>query len=953
MKKIGKFVVAFLCAFLAMIFITSCTYNVSKDGEITSTKNTFTVSFDLNGAKGKISSQEVEKGSKAKKPTTPTREGYTFLGWYYQDEEWSFIGYIVTEDMVLQAKWEPLKFTIDVINDEKYGSVKGIKDEYDYESTVTFEVEENPGYKFHGWVKDDLIISTEKKYSFTMPLSDLTLKTSYVPADDTKYTVNHLFEDLNQSTYSLGYTEVLTGTTNESTQAYAIEESGFTPEAIDQRTINPDGSTVVNVYYTRNSYNLVFDTKATEDDGYFEFSYNKSNLYDDTVILKIGVEEGYSLKGFYNKEELLSSGSNDASYEAKYKEYMNIDDNYDPTAAIEIKLTYYYYEFKMPAIDDYCVTAIIVANTDTKYTVEYYKQGENGNYTLDGSEIKYGTTGTLTEFDIRSYDGYKALTYDNKVIMGNGTTVIRVYYDIIYYQLSITCDSWNGYVDGGNGVYRYGDTVTLTAIPMCDGEKTGASISSWMINNTNYSSDYTIDLVIKDSYSITVNWTYYSVTTTTNKPELVDQDSSFYVSSGEDLKITANDYENYTFLGWYFDDTCVSLEHEISFVMGKYDVKYVAKYVGDSFNVSIVNDEDIDIDFVNNTKVEYNTNVVITTSNVDVDTSIIFTVKNTSGTQLYKLTGKSCTFKMPNCDIVVDIATSQFIYERNGNVVTFGSYPQTKVTDSNTISTLTTLVGQLPTSDDHYYWKVSSYRYLSKVESEYVYYMDLDIDSDNFLDYRAVYFTKYIGYNYSNSGDTSSNVYENGYRTNTLYFFKYDYINWNILSEDTTNGTAILYTDKVIDALTYDDGANNSYVDSIVRTFINDDFYNWAFSKVQKNKIVATLVDNSNESTGNHIADGYSFSNTYDNVFLLSYKEADSISDKRTRNTEYAKCFGAPNGKYQTAGYSTWWLRSPIITKSSYGTYANQAYNVTGYPDIEPIEVYYNRGIRPALTIKF
>lgn len=59
-----------------------------------------------------VADQKVSRGSKIKKPNEPIRKGYTFEGWYAskdfnQEDKWSFIGYTVTEDMTLYAKWIP------------------------------------------------------------------------------------------------------------------------------------------------------------------------------------------------------------------------------------------------------------------------------------------------------------------------------------------------------------------------------------------------------------------------------------------------------------------------------------------------------------------------------------------------------------------------------------------------------------------------------------------------------------------------------------------------------------------------------------------------------------------------------------------------------------------------------------------------------------------------------
>ena len=62
------------------------------------------VCFDTDGG-GEIESQEVLAGKKARQPQAPIKDGYAFIGWYVGDEEWSFAGHVVTEDITLKARW--------------------------------------------------------------------------------------------------------------------------------------------------------------------------------------------------------------------------------------------------------------------------------------------------------------------------------------------------------------------------------------------------------------------------------------------------------------------------------------------------------------------------------------------------------------------------------------------------------------------------------------------------------------------------------------------------------------------------------------------------------------------------------------------------------------------------------------------------------------------------------
>lgn len=64
----------------------------------------YTVTFDSNGGT-KVDPQTVKHGEKATEPTAPTKEGYTFAGWYTEAEsKWDF-NTPVTEALTLIAKW--------------------------------------------------------------------------------------------------------------------------------------------------------------------------------------------------------------------------------------------------------------------------------------------------------------------------------------------------------------------------------------------------------------------------------------------------------------------------------------------------------------------------------------------------------------------------------------------------------------------------------------------------------------------------------------------------------------------------------------------------------------------------------------------------------------------------------------------------------------------------------
>ncbi|CAK7056722.1 InlB B-repeat-containing protein [Tissierella sp.] len=67
----------------------------------------YTVSFITNGGSS-ISSQTIKEGNTAKEPSNPSRNGYSFIGWYMDSNltrEFNF-NTSITEDVILYAKWE-------------------------------------------------------------------------------------------------------------------------------------------------------------------------------------------------------------------------------------------------------------------------------------------------------------------------------------------------------------------------------------------------------------------------------------------------------------------------------------------------------------------------------------------------------------------------------------------------------------------------------------------------------------------------------------------------------------------------------------------------------------------------------------------------------------------------------------------------------------------------------
>ena len=137
------------------------------------------VSYDSAGGSA-VPAEEVIYGGKATEPEAPVKPGYDFEGWYLGSEKWSFVGYSVTEDMTLTAKWtlSEKNYSLTLIAGEG-GSVSG-EGSFLYNETVTVVAAPEQGYSFDGWYDGERLVSGDAAYTFPMPANDYELTAQFV-----------------------------------------------------------------------------------------------------------------------------------------------------------------------------------------------------------------------------------------------------------------------------------------------------------------------------------------------------------------------------------------------------------------------------------------------------------------------------------------------------------------------------------------------------------------------------------------------------------------------------------------------------------------------------------------------------------------------------------------------------------------------------------------------------
>lgn len=302
--------------------------------------------------------------------------------------------------------------------------------------------------------------------------------------------------------------------------------------------------------------------------------------------------------------------------------------------------------------------------------------------------------------------------------------------------------------------------------------------------------------------------------------------------------------------------------------------------------------------------------------------------------------------------------------EATGTVINFGSYPHSKVTDSATLKKLDNASKQW---ESYEYYSGTDDLYDGNMEpSDYMKYADIKLGGEK---YRVVTFSEYRPHNTGYNSSTSNSYQDdNGYYTGNTYYFKYEPLKWRIL--DAVTGLVVC--ESIIDSQAYNNyilrGVDACWGDSdkthyannweycSLREWLNNEFYNTAFSKTQQDRIKELTRENKSRHSSK-----YDSNPTSDKITLLSFWNALNTSygfsssystydtARNHKGTDYAKCQGLDlrsdfDDKYN--GFSDWWLRTP-------GFYTNSpCFIINGRVSDYGCDVNYtSKGVVPALNL--
>lgn len=256
------------------------------------TAPTYAVTLNTNG--GTINNGNVTEytyGVGATLPTDVTRTGYTFKGWYYNENltgsPVTAIGDTETGNKEYWAKWEINQYTVTVKPENGEADITITQD---YGTPITAPTLTREGYTFIGW---------DREIPETMPAENITLKARWrdteKPTGEIKISENSWKAFLNNITFGLFFkdTQMVTVTAADNSGEAVKIEYLLSDKALTESELAGMTFTAYSAPFSINPDNeYVIYAKLTDTSGNVAYINTNGIVLDATVPVISGIEAG-------------------------------------------------------------------------------------------------------------------------------------------------------------------------------------------------------------------------------------------------------------------------------------------------------------------------------------------------------------------------------------------------------------------------------------------------------------------------------------------------------------------------------------------------------------------------------------------------------------------------------------------------------------------------------------
>ena len=458
--------------------------------------NSYTVTYKVDGQQ--YGEPEVYKYNElVRLKSEPTKEGYTFSHWNYGEDF-----RMPAKDVVIEGNFGINSYTVTYkVDGVQYGSTET----YEYGSAVTLREEpEREGYTFNGW---------NRKGNFTMPAGDIVIEGSF---KINSYTVTYKVDgEISGETESYEYGADVSLREEPVKEGYTFSHwsrtTGFTMPA---ENVVIEGSFKINSY----TVTYIVDGEITGEVESYEYG-------TEVKLRSEPSKEGHEFGGWNRTEDFTMPAEN-----------VVIEGNFD--------------------VNEYTVT----------YLVDGKDYGEKETY-------KYGTSVTLRKDPEKEGHTFSGWNQTDGFVMPAKNVVIEGSFSINSYTVVYKVD---GEVVGDTESYEFGAPVSLRTEP----QKEGYTFSGWdRESGFNMPAE---NVEIEGHYSINSYTVTYKV-----DGELYGDIETYEYNAPVELRQEPQK-EGYTFGGWSsetgFNMPAENVVIEGSFKVNEYTVTY---FVDDKFYDSI------------------------------------------------------------------------------------------------------------------------------------------------------------------------------------------------------------------------------------------------------------------------------------------------------------------------------------------------------------------------------
>ena len=567
MKKLFLLLLVSLLALMSTVYFVSCS------------ENDFGVNFVVDGED--YASISINGNDDVNMPADPTKEGYIFDGWYFDEGVWKapfaaeqLVNGYPSDSMTVYAKW--------------IESHIHIPSEWIIDSEATCK---EPGKKHTectecGAIVENAIIEKSEEHVVVVD-----------PRVEPTDTSNGLTEGSHCGVCG----KVLVAQTVISAQLQGAEIASSSLTVVDEKISGSLGNSMA-------SFSFMNDISVAPGASYIVASDEKfKNTIDDKIAsLEIGDNVFYIL---------VTNGSTSKSYTVVIRRLptytvrfvtaggttvrsQTVEEGSLATAPGTSRTGYTFkgwnFDFTTKITEDITVEASWEANTDTVYKVEYYLENTHKTgYEYPIVENFSGTTASTVTAELKEFKHFKfneAISVTSGSVNADGSLVLKVYYLRDTYGIdALVNDDARGTVEGG-GTYAYGKEITLIAT-----DKPGYIFLGWFEGDFTVCRDAEFTFKVEGDASYTAKWTedtntLYTVEYYHENAKKTDFDAPIVqvMAGTTNALVTAEqkEFEHFTFLDTAENVLSGNIDANGNLVLKVY-------YTRDTYDVAVsVNDSD-------------------------------------------------------------------------------------------------------------------------------------------------------------------------------------------------------------------------------------------------------------------------------------------------------------------------------------------------------------------------